>query len=140
MDNFATYFNIANNFAHIEDYKSLFNLSIAFGKEYVDYYNSLYPKPISPGDIITLSHEAIGKKYSYIVSKISVERKNAGTSSISIHKIVDRDVIASEYEKNKKTGKTHPVQFKIRNIYNDNLFCKSIVLFNEDSGIMRLIR
>ena len=140
MDNFATYFNIANSFAQIEDYKSLFNLSIAFGKEYVDYYNSLYPRPMSQGDIVTISHEAIGKKCVYIVSKISTERKNKESSAISIHRIVDKDVIASEYEKNRRTGKTHPIQFKIRDVGNENLFYKSIVLFNEDSGIMRLIR
>ena len=140
MDNFATYFNIASSFADIEDYKSLFNLSVAFGKEYIDYYNSKYPRPMYPGDIITISHEAIGKKCSYIVSKISAERKDAETSAISIHRIVDKDVIASEYEKNRRTGKTHPIQFKIRNVNNESLFCKSIVMCNEDSGIMRLLR
>jgi hypothetical protein len=88
MNTLATWMNLTAALTAQEDWKTICKLSIAFGNEYIDYYNKEMPKPIKRGDVFKI------RTYD------SVPQEDKTELDIDVHKCVIANITKKKQKDN----------------------------------------
>lgn len=144
MDTLAIWMNLTSALTKDSDWKSIFNLSTAFGKDYLDYYTNNMPTPLKVDDVISVrmtscdlgsdgileeeDEDKIGIRLNYIVAGV---RACDGVYRVTFHDLIhmrgdEEMIVACPLRRQNGTGPSNPMCMDV--IFTEkDMFSESII-------------
>jgi hypothetical protein len=88
MDTLGIWMNLTAALTKECDWKSICKLSIAFGNEYIDYYNKEMPKPTKRGDVLKIRVHDCGEDINVSTCVVANITKKKNMVSLELHYLV----------------------------------------------------
>ena len=148
MDTLGIWMNLTSALTRESDWKSIFNLSAAFGKDYMDYCAKNMPTPLKIDDVVSVhmtpyelarttsrercledeDEDDIGIKLNYIVQDV---RECDGVYMVTFHDLIhtreeDETIVACPLRRYNGTGPSNPVCLEVVFTETD-MFSESII-------------
>lgn len=101
MDTLANWMSLTTCLVRDEDWRTICRLSIAFGREYIDYYNRHFPIPHKRGDVFWIKNDDLRIEsgdvttcvHNYMLANITRKKQedNSYKYRLGMHRLVDSD-------------------------------------------------